>query len=252
MGRVRCCGAPRPPAAPPGCRSTRAPGRRRDGCTCSSARRARPSTYHDSVIVSAGNAAGSPASVPVDFVVQPCVAAAIALDVQLSDSLTQQSCAAPHRPGSFAQLYSFTGRVGDSVSIVMSAPALDGYVVLDTAATSDAPALGQNDQCAAGPGACLLYQLLRAAGRTRSRRRVGPRGRRPVHAERHAAAPAQWSRRPGPARDRRRDGRRGGWQRRSAERGAARHGERPRCGRHAAAPVEALPIATAFTGTPTA
>src|SRR5437660_5647590 len=123
-----------------------------------------PGTYNDSVIVSAGNAAGSPAAVPVEFVVHPCVAATIALDAQLNDSLTQQSCAAPHRAGSFAQLYSFTGRVGDSVSIVMSAPAVDGYVVLDTAATSDAPALAQNDLCAAGPGACLLYQLLRAAG----------------------------------------------------------------------------------------
>src|SRR2546430_12803957 len=81
-----------------------------------------PGTYNDSVIVSAGNAAGSPAAVPVEFVVHPCVAAAIALDAQLSDSLTQQSCAAPHRPGSFAQLYSFTGRAGDLVSIVMSAP----------------------------------------------------------------------------------------------------------------------------------
>ncbi len=123
-----------------------------------------PGTYNDSVIVSAGNAAGSPAAVPVEFIVHPCVATTIALDAQLSDSLTQQSCAAPHRAGSFAQLYSFTGRVGDSVSIVMSAPALDGYVVLDTASTSDAPSLAQNDQCGAGPGACLLYQLLRVAG----------------------------------------------------------------------------------------
>src|SRR5205814_6652550 len=125
-----------------------------------------PGTYNDSVIVSAGNAAGSPAAVPVAFVVHPCVAAAITLDAQLNDSLTQQSCAAPHRAGSFAQLYSFTGRAGDSVSIVMSAAALDGYVVLDTATTSDAPPLAQNDQCGAGPGggACLLYQLLRAPG----------------------------------------------------------------------------------------
>src|SRR5439155_818476 len=86
--------------------------------------------------------------------------AKLTLAAQLSDSLTRQSCAAPHRPGSFAQLYSFTGRAGDSVSIVMSAPALDGYVVFDTATTGDAPSLAENDQCAAGTGACLLYQLL--------------------------------------------------------------------------------------------
>src|SRR2546430_17302094 len=46
----------------------------------------------------------------------------------------------------------------------MSAPILDGYVELDTATTSDTPPLAQNDQCAVGPGACLLYQGLRAAG----------------------------------------------------------------------------------------
>src|SRR5437667_7735142 len=46
----------------------------------------------------------------------------------------------------------------------MSAPILDGYVVLDTATTSDTPPLAQNDQCVAGPGACLLHQVLRAAG----------------------------------------------------------------------------------------
>src|SRR5207237_370815 len=62
-----------------------------------------PGTYQDSVIVSAGNAAGSPAAVPVEFVVHPCDAAAIALDAQLSDSLTRQSCAAPHRTRSFAR-----------------------------------------------------------------------------------------------------------------------------------------------------
>ncbi len=37
-----------------------------------------PGAYHDTVVVSAGNAAHSPAAVPVDFVVHSCVAAAIA------------------------------------------------------------------------------------------------------------------------------------------------------------------------------
>ena len=41
------------------------------------------------MVVFAENAAGSPALVPVEFVVQPCAVVAIAPDVQLTDSLTR-------------------------------------------------------------------------------------------------------------------------------------------------------------------
>src|SRR5438034_715307 len=123
-----------------------------------------PGAYHDTVVVSAGNAAHSPAAVPVDFVVHPCVAAAIAPDALLTDSLTRQSCGAPHRAGSFAQLYSFAGRAGDSISVLMAAPALDGYVVLDSSTAGTAPPLAQNDRCGTSGDACLRYQLLRVGG----------------------------------------------------------------------------------------
>src|SRR5881396_1300308 len=123
-----------------------------------------PGAYHDTVVVSAGNATHSPAAVPVDFVVHPCVAAAITPDALLTDSLTRQSCGAPHRAGSFAQLYSFTGRAGDSVSVLMAAPALDGYVVLDSSTAGTAPALAENDRCATSGEACLRYELLRVGG----------------------------------------------------------------------------------------
>src|SRR5207249_2553400 len=123
-----------------------------------------PGAYHDTVVVSAGNATHSPAAVPVDFVVHPCVAAAITPDALLTDSLTRQSCGAPHRAGSFAQLYSFTGRAGDSVSVLMGAPALDGYVVLDSSTAGTAPALAENDRCATSGDACLRYELLRVGG----------------------------------------------------------------------------------------
>ncbi|PYO69270.1 MAG: hypothetical protein DMD69_03370, partial [Gemmatimonadetes bacterium] len=123
-----------------------------------------PGAYHDTVVVSAGNATHSPAAVPVDFVVHPCVAAAITPDALLTDSLTRQSCGAPHRAGSFAQLYSFTGRAGDSVSVLMAAPALDGYVVLDSSTAGTAPALAENDRCATSGDACLRYELLRVGG----------------------------------------------------------------------------------------
>ncbi len=123
-----------------------------------------PGAYHDTVVVSAGNAAHSPAAVPVDFVVHSCVAAAIAPDALLTDSLTRQSCGAPHRAGSFAQLYSFAGRAGDSISVLMAAPALDGYVVLDSSTAGTAPPLAQNDRCGTSGDACLRYQLLRVGG----------------------------------------------------------------------------------------
>src|SRR6184192_957342 len=123
-----------------------------------------PGAYHDTVVVSAGNATHSPAAVPVDFVVHPCVAAAITPDALLTDSLTRQSCGAPHRAGSFAQLYSFTGRAGDSVSVLMAAPALDGYVVLDSSTAGTAPSLAENDRCATSGDACLRYELLRVRG----------------------------------------------------------------------------------------
>src|SRR5207249_3125082 len=71
---------------------------------------------------------------------------------------------APHRAGSFAQLYSFTGRAGDSVSVLMAAPALDGYVVLDSSTAGTAPALAENDRCATSGDACLRYELLRVGG----------------------------------------------------------------------------------------
>src|SRR5213083_2820558 len=123
-----------------------------------------PGAYHDTVVVSAGNAAHSPAAVPVDFVVHSCVAAAITPDALLTDSLTRQSCGAPHRAGSFAQLYSFAGRAGDSISVLMAAPALDGYVVLDSSTAGTAPPLAQNDRCGTSGDACLRYELLRVGG----------------------------------------------------------------------------------------
>src|SRR3989442_14370798 len=55
-----------------------------------------PGAYHDTAVVSAGNATHSPPAVPGDFVVHPCVAAAIAPAALLTDSLTRQSFGAPH------------------------------------------------------------------------------------------------------------------------------------------------------------
>ncbi|HEU5261149.1 MAG TPA: hypothetical protein VFU41_06970, partial [Gemmatimonadales bacterium] len=120
--------------------------------------------YHDTVVVYAENATGSPALVPVQFVVHPCLVQAIAPDVQVNDSLTTRDCAAPNRAGSFARLYSFTAQALDSISVVMTSTALDGYVVLYGASGGTAPPLAQNDNCGVQSSACLRYQLIGTAG----------------------------------------------------------------------------------------
>ncbi|HEV2749283.1 MAG TPA: Ig-like domain-containing protein, partial [Gemmatimonadales bacterium] len=120
--------------------------------------------YRDTVIVDAENAANSPGRVPVEFTVHPCVPSAIVLDAQLADSLTTRDCSAPHRANSFARVYSFTAKAGDSVAVFMSSAALDAYVVLDTSLAASAPPLAQNDNCGSGLDACLPYQKLPIAG----------------------------------------------------------------------------------------
>ena len=120
--------------------------------------------YRDTVVVDAVNAVGSPGRVPVAFTVHPCMPVAIVLDALLVDSATTRDCAAPHRVNSFARLYSFTAKAGDSVAIVMSSAALDAYVVLDSSLAPTAPPLAQNDTCGSGRDACLPYQKLPLAG----------------------------------------------------------------------------------------
>jgi len=119
--------------------------------------------YRDTLVVSSDNAAGSPALIPIELRVRPCAVTAITLDHVIPDSLTLHDCGAPHQPGAFARLYSFTGAAGDSVSLVLSAPSLDPFLLLDSDNTT-APALAQNDNCGVLRDACLRYLLLRTAG----------------------------------------------------------------------------------------
>ncbi|HEY6157905.1 MAG TPA: Ig-like domain-containing protein, partial [Gemmatimonadales bacterium] len=114
--------------------------------------------YRDTLLVLAENARGSPALVPVEFVVHPCRVVAITPDVVLRDSLTTHDCSAPHKPNSFARVYGFTARAGDSISVVMSATTLGGVVMLDTSLAG--PAMTQG-VCTA---TCIRYQRLQASG----------------------------------------------------------------------------------------
>ncbi len=120
--------------------------------------------YRDTLVVSGTNADSSPARIPIEFVVHPCVPVSVVPDAQLADSLTTRDCSAPHRATSFARLFSFTAKAGDSVAIVMSSPTLDAYVVLDTSLAPGAPPLAQNDNCGSVVDACLPYQKLPVAG----------------------------------------------------------------------------------------
>ncbi|HXL07743.1 MAG TPA: Ig-like domain-containing protein, partial [Gemmatimonadales bacterium] len=114
--------------------------------------------YRDTLLVIAENARGSPALVPVEFVVHPCSVVPITPDVELRDSLTTHDCSAPHKPNSFARVYGFTARAGDSISVVMTSATLGGVVMLDTSLAG--PALTQG-VCTAG---CIRYQPLQASG----------------------------------------------------------------------------------------
>ena len=117
--------------------------------------------YRDTLVVIAENARGSPALVPVEFVVHPCRIDSITPNVALRDSLTTRDCSAPHKPNSFARVYSFTGHAGDSISVLMTSTALDGYVMLDSSLAPGAPVLAQGGGCGTS---CIRYQRLATTG----------------------------------------------------------------------------------------
>src|SRR5439155_24083868 len=114
--------------------------------------------YRDTLLVNGENADSSPARVLIEFVVHPCRVVPITPDVELRDSLTTHDCSAPHKPNSFARVYGFTARAGDSISVVMSSATLGGVVMLDTSLAGAALTQGV---CTAG---CIRYQRLQASG----------------------------------------------------------------------------------------
>src|SRR5690242_2475047 len=127
--------------------------------------------YRDTLVVTGANADSSPARVPIEFAVHPCTAVPLVPDVVLHDSLTTRDCAAPHRSTSFARVYTFTGHAGDSISVLMTSTAVDGYVMLDSSLAGAAPALAQNGGCGTG---CIRYQRLPASGTYEIEAAAGP------------------------------------------------------------------------------
>lgn len=115
-----------------------------------------PGIYHETIIIrSNGNGV---ADVPVTFVIRPCSVTPIRLDDSSTATITFADCGAPHRPGSFARIYSFPGTQNDSASIELAAD-YDAYLIFDTALT--APPLAETHNCLATSGEpCLYYERL--------------------------------------------------------------------------------------------
>ncbi len=115
--------------------------------------------YRDTVVVQSTGGQGA-LEVPVRFDVHSCRFVGIALDDSISRVLTTADCGAPHRPGRFAQLFSFPGTTNDSVTIEVPA-GFDAYVALDTALLPTALPIAEDDDCLGTPGdPCLYYQRL--------------------------------------------------------------------------------------------
>ena len=122
--------------------------------------------YRDTLVFSVASLAVSPVSVPVEFRVMGCVVTSLVTGTTISDSLIAGDCAAPHRAGRLAKLYSLTGNANDTVSLRLISPAFASYLVLDSAAAlAGVPSLAEGASCRAGQsGACLTYVRLPHAG----------------------------------------------------------------------------------------
>jgi hypothetical protein len=121
-------------------------------------------THTGSVTVSSPGAAGSPAVVPVQLVItqRPCNEISVSPDVVRAGTLDLNDCEAPHRPGSLANLYSFSVNAGDTISIRMTAQ-FDAYLILTDAAGT---VLAQNDECPGESGtACITSYGITSGGK---------------------------------------------------------------------------------------
>jgi len=121
-------------------------------------------TYSGSVTVTSPGAVGSPFVVPVQLVIvkKACNENSLDPDVVRQGTLDANDCDAPHRPGSFANLYGFSANAGDVFSIYMQSNQFNTYLILTDAAGN---VLAQNDDC---PGisntACIAQYTIAAGG----------------------------------------------------------------------------------------
>ncbi|HZH40968.1 MAG TPA: invasin domain 3-containing protein, partial [Gemmatimonadales bacterium] len=120
-------------------------------------------TYRDTVVVTGSGSSEGELRVPVQFTVQACTVTPTAVGSQVTGTLGVASCGAPHRSDHPSALYSFSGSIGDSVSIELTAPA--GYLVFDSTTTLSKPSFAESGTCGGVAGnPCLYYQRLPRTG----------------------------------------------------------------------------------------
>jgi hypothetical protein len=119
-------------------------------------------THNGTVTVTAPGAAGSPATIPVNFKIKPCAEPAVIPDTVVAGSLTLSDCGAPLRAGSVAKLYSVNANAGDTLSFRLTS-AFDAYLVLTN---SLGGSLRQNDECTPEVGTgCIKNYPVTVTGR---------------------------------------------------------------------------------------
>ncbi len=117
--------------------------------------------YEDTIVVMARSPARGEARIAIQFAIHPCALGPISLDVEVTGRLEAADCAGPHRSAMFADLYSFTGSAGDSVSLELESGQFASYLILDTATAPSVPPLAESGICAyALAEPCLRYQRL--------------------------------------------------------------------------------------------
>jgi hypothetical protein len=117
--------------------------------------------YSDTIVVMARSPARGEARIPIQFAIHPCSLQPISLDVEVARTLDRADCTGPHRSAMFADLYSFTGSAGDSVSVELESAEFAPYLILDTATAPSVPPLAESGICTYAPGKpCLRYQRL--------------------------------------------------------------------------------------------
>lgn len=121
-------------------------------------------TYSGNVTVSSPGAVGSPFVVPVQLTIvkKACGEIGLEPDVVRDGTLDANDCDAPHRPGSFANIYTFSANTGDVMSIRLTAE-FNAYLLLTDAAGN---VLAQNDECPGESGtACISQYAITSSGR---------------------------------------------------------------------------------------
>lgn len=121
-------------------------------------------TYAGNVTVSSPGAVGSPFVVPVQLTIgkKACNETSLDPDVVRSGTLDANDCDAPHRPGSFANLYGFSASAGDVMSIWMHSTDFNTYLILTDGAGN---VLAQNDDCpSVSNTACITSYTISAGG----------------------------------------------------------------------------------------